>query len=354
MMIHDKSFELMDNAEKLCQKGKGILAADESTGTIGKRLAQINVENHLENRTRYRELLFSTPDLNKYISGVITYEETLLDDNLRKLLKDQDIVIGIKVDKGIKELAGTDDETVTQGLDDLDIRCKKYYDLGARFAKWRGVLKIDLKNSCPSTLAINQCAETLARYASICQINGLVPIVEPEILMDGDHDIEQCCLITDKVISTVYMKLREHNVLLEGTLLKPNMVRKGQSNKSEFCPASIAYYTITALKRSVPIAVPGIMFLSGGMSEQDASDTLNEINKFVNSTDKIWNLSFSFGRALQYSVLQTWKGLDENIEKAQKVLLSRAKANSDATLGKYNKDNDNGDPNNLHIKNYLY
>ncbi len=349
MIIYDKSFELMDNADKLCQKGKGILAADESTGTIGKRLAQINVENHLENRTRYRELLFSTPDLNKYISGVITYEETLLDDNLRKLLEDQNIVIGIKVDKGIKELAGTDDETVTQGLDDLDIRCKKYYDLGARFAKWRGVLKMN-----PSNLAINQCAETLARYASICQANGLVPIVEPEILMDGEHDIEQCCLITDKVISTVYLKMKEHNVLLEGTLLKPNMVRKGVSSKLESCAIDIAYYTVTALKRSVPIAVPGIVFLSGGMSEQEASETLNEINKFVNNTNQIWNLSFSFGRALQYSVLQTWKGSDENKEKAQTVLLSRAKANSDATLGKYIKENDKANKDNLHIKNYSY
>jgi fructose-bisphosphate aldolase, class I len=324
---------LLETIKKLCVPGKGILAADESTGTIGKRFKQIELENTLENRIEYRKLLFSTPNLNKNISGVITYEETLLNDELRNLLLDSDIVVGIKVDKGVKPLYGTKNETTTDGLDNLDKRCEEYYKLGARFAKWRGVLKIDFE--CPSQLAINQNCETLARYASICQNNGLVPIIEPEILMDGNHSIVETAKITEKVLTSMYKKLNEHNVLLKATILKPNMVRPGTENTNAIVMSDIAKYTVKALQNSVPISVPGIFFLSGGMTEQDATIALSEINKY--STKKPWYLSFSYGRALQYSVLMEWKGKKENIKNAQNMLLLRAELNGKATYGLYYK-----------------
>ena len=328
---------LLATAQKLCTAGKGILAADESTGTIGKRFVSIKVENTLTNRIHYRSLLFKTPNLSDYISGVITYEETLetrgdeTGEPLVKPLLDQGIVVGIKTDKGVKPLAGTDGETVTQGIDDLDQRCQRYFALGARFAKWRAVLKIG--SSSPSPLAISQNAETLARYASISQQHGLVPIVEPEILMDGNHDLETSYQKTVEVLSVVYRKLVEHRVFLEGTLLKPNMVRAGAANTQQYTSHQIATMTVGALQQAVPVAVPGIFFLSGGMSELEASESLNQINLVAGK--KPWYLSFSYGRALQHSVLQVWQGLGSNREQAQQALRRRARANGLASLGKY-------------------
>merc|ERR1711959_250181 len=243
------------------------------------------------------------------------------------------MVPGIKVDKGVAPLSGgVDGETSTQGNDGLADRCKKYYEAGARFAKWRAVLKIDFKAGAPSACAIRENAYGLARYASICQWNGLVPIVEPEVLMDGEHTMEQAALVTEKVVAECYAALHQHNVLLEGSLLKPNMVRMGTDNKDPYTPEDIARLTVQALRRSVPPAVPGIMFLSGGMSEEEATVALNLLNQ---NTDLPWSLSFSYGRALQATVLKTWQGKAENLDKAKAFLLLRAKANSCAQLGKY-------------------
>ena len=331
--------ELIATANAISAPGKGILAADESTGTIGKRFAPIGVENNQANRVRYRELLFKTEGLGQYISGAITFEETLFDKatcgtSMVDLMKKQGIIPGIKVDKGVQPLFGTNGETVTQGIDDLGKRCASYYAQGARFAKWRAVLHIkDSTGATPSMLAIDQNAETLARYAAICQANGLVPIVEPEVLMDGTHSIEFAAEVTEKVIAACYKKLSDHKVLLEGTLLKPNMVRSGEASEKPAPMADVAKATVRVLQHTVPVAVPGITFLSGGMSEEEASLALNEMNKL--ETKKPWSLTFSYGRALQQSCLKAWQGKDENITKAQEVLLERAKANSLANLGKY-------------------
>lgn len=340
---------------KLCTKGKGILAADESSGTIGKRFNSIKIENTRENRYAYRNLLFTTPNLNEHISGVITYEETLLDSGkdgarLVQPLLDNDIVIGIKVDLGVKPLYGSDEETVTQGLDDLDARCKKYYNAGARFAKWRAVYNIDIGKNLPSDLSMHENATTLARYASICQNNGLVPIVEPEILMDGTHTIEQSHQIAVRVLSRVYHELVRHHVDIECTLLKPNMIRPGVSSGQSVDCKRIGELTVNALQQAVPVSMPGVVFLSGGMSEIEASAALNAINT-VNGL-KPWYLTFSYGRALQASVLDIWRGLPENVILAQNMLLHRAKANGLASIGKYTCEDDAGKS--LHEKNYVY
>mmetsp|Transcript_68885 Transcript_68885/g.190692 ORF Transcript_68885/g.190692 Transcript_68885/m.190692 type:complete len:358 (-) Transcript_68885:271-1344(-) len=329
--------ELIATANAIAAPGKGILAADESVGTIGKRFAPISVENNEENRRFYREMLFSTPGLGEYISGAICFEETLFHKAADgtpfcELLKKQGIVPGIKVDKGVVPLPGTDGETVTQGIDDLGKRCAKYYAAGARFAKWRGVIKIS-DSGCPSELSINENVYRLARYAAICQENGLVPIVEPEILMDGTHSIERSAEVTERVLAAQYKALSDHHVLLEGTLLKPNMVRPGADNKDACSAADIARATVRVLQHTVPVAVPGIMFLSGGMSEEEATVALNEMNKI--DAKKPWSLSFSYGRALQQTVLKTWMGKEETVEAAQAALMVRAKANGAANLGKY-------------------
>ena len=281
--------EQLKTVAKLCAAYKGILAADESTGTIGKRLSSINLENIKENRIKYRDLLFTTPDLNKNISGVITYEETLLHvkDNGEKLIQpllDQGIVVGIKVDKGVKPLYSSWNETVTQGIDNLEDRCKQYYEAGARFAKWRAVLRID--DFCPTQLSVYANAYTLARYASISQNSGLVPIVEPEILMDGKHSINDTYDVTMGVLQCVYQELINHNVDISCTLLKPSFVRKGVDNKDDVDFSSIGMYTVKAMESSVPKNMPGIVFLSGGLSCVEATKILNETNKFkIQSTD---------------------------------------------------------------------
>lgn len=329
--------ELKQTAEAIVASGKGILAADESTSTLGKRFSKINLENTEENRRKYRQLLFTTDkSVSEFISGVILFHETVYqkaDDGTPfiKLLKDKGIIPGIKVDTGVVTLMGTDGETTTQGLDDLGKRCAKYYEDGCRFAKWRCVLKID--QHCPTSLAIMENANVLARYASTCQQNGLVPIVEPEILPDGDHDLEKSQKVTEKVLAAVYKALSDHHVYLEGTLLKPNMCTPGQSATKRCSPEDVGRATITALQRTVPPAMPGVVFLSGGQSEEDASVNLCSINKHPGK--KPWALTFSYGRALQASCISAWKGLDENVRAAQEEFLKRARANSLAARGQY-------------------
>jgi fructose-bisphosphate aldolase class I len=267
------------------------------------------------------------------------------------VLKEGGVLPGIKVDKGTVELAGTNGETTTQGLDGLGQRCAKYYEAGARFAKWRAVLNIGANE--PSELAIHENAYGLARYAVICQENGLVPIVEPEILVDGSHDIEKCAAVTERVLAACYKALNDHHAILEGTLLKPNMVTPG-SDAPKVAHEVIAEYTVRALQRTVPPAVPAIVFLSGGQSEEEATLNLNAMNKL--NTKKPWSLSFSFGRALQQSTLKAWAGKPENVGKARAALLARCKANSEATLGTYKGDATLGEgaSESLHVKDYKY
>lgn len=358
-MSHFKSKyadELAKNAAYIGTPGKGILAADESTGTIGKRLSSINVENVEENRRALRELLFCTPGALQFLSGVILFEETLYQKTASgkpfvEVLKEGGVLPGIKVDKGVIELPGTNGETETQGLDGLAQRCQKYYEAGARFAKWRAVLKIGPNE--PSELSIHQNAYGLARYAVICQENGLVPIVEPEILVDGSHSIETCAAVTERVLAACYKALNDNKVMLEGTLLKPNMVTPG-SEASKVAPEVIAEYTVRALQRTVPAAVPAIVFLSGGQSEEEATRNLNAMNQL--KTKKPWSLSFSFGRALQQSTLKAWGGKKENVETARAAFLARCKANSEATVGTYKGDAKlaEGASESLHVSNYKY
>jgi len=334
----EKQDELRKVAEAIVAPGKGILAADESTGTMGKRFSNIQLANEEENRRQYRQLLFSTkPELlSQHISGVILFHETFYqkDDNgtlFTEVLDKAGIIPGIKVDKGVVPLGGSDGEVTTQGLDGLAERCQEYRKNGARFAKWRCTLKISSHN--PSYLGMLENANVLARYASICQQNGLVPIVEPEVMSDGEHDLETCQVITQQVLSFVYKALADHHVYLEGSLLKPNMVVAGQSCKQTYTPQQVAEATVSTLQRTVPAAVPGICFLSGGQSEQEASLNLNAIN--AHPGKKPWSLTFSYGRALQASVLKAWQGKKENITNGQEELLKRAKANGLAALGKY-------------------
>jgi len=331
--------ELRATAKAIAAPGKGILAADESTGTIGKRLANINLENTVENRLAYRGLLFKTPEMSKYISGIILYEETLYQSyseeeggkSFVETIKEAGVIPGIKVDMGTRELPFFPGEKYTQGLTDLDKRAAKYYEAGARFAKWRCVLKI--QNNTISETSMKETAWTLARYAAICQNNGLCPIVEPEILMDGSHSLATCQKMTEKTLAAVYKALNDQNVLLEGSLLKPNMVLQGKEceDKSTFPVNGAA--TVAALRRTVPAAVPGITFLSGGQSEEEATMNLNAINMV--DEGRPWSCTFSFGRALQASVLKTWQGKPENVKAAQEMLMKRAKANSEANLGTY-------------------
>jgi fructose-bisphosphate aldolase class I len=349
--------ELIATANALSAPGKGLLAADESTNTIGSRFKAINLENTEDNRRGYRELLFTAPGTwNQYISGVILYEETLgQKDSTGKpfvdILKEKGVIPGIKVDKGTENIPFTDSETATMGLDGLAARCQTYYKQGARFAKWRAVLKIG--PNAPSELAIAENARGLARYASICQANGLVPIVEPEVLMDGDHTLEVSQEVTERVQHRVFYELALHKVVLEGALLKPNMVLPGTTCATKYTPADIAKATVTTLQRTVPPALPGIMFLSGGQSEEDATINLNAINSHPGK--KPWSLTFSYGRALQQSTIKAWAGKKENVEAAQAVWVKRALFNSQANLGKYTGGQEDASAKeSLHVKNYTY
>jgi len=348
--------ELCATAKQMSTPGRGILAADESTGTIGKRFAMINVENNEENRRRYRELLFTTEGLEQHISGVIMFEETTMHkttggQGFCDLLRSKGILCGIKVDKGQAPIPGTDGETFTKGLDDLHDMCKRNYERGCRFAKWRSVIRFG--NGRPSEKAIREVAYGLAQYASICQMNGLCPIVEPECTMDGEHGIERCAQVSEAVFSRTFQALNELNVCLEGMVLKPNMITRGKQSSEKTSPKMVAEMTLRTLARTVPSAVPGIFFLSGGQSEEEASLNLNAMNAMQNVT-RPWYLSFSYGRALQFSCLQAWQGKSENRLAAQKVLLARAQANGEATLGKYAGTTDENAKRELYEKNYVY
>jgi fructose-bisphosphate aldolase class I len=329
---------LRRTAEAMVHPGKGLLAADESTGTIGKRFASINLENTENNRRKYRQLLFTSNDVvADSISGVILYEETYRQstdsgERFVDVLKKKGIIPGIKLDKGVVPLAGTISEGTTQGLDGLAERAAEFKKGGCEFAKWRCVLNIGTHT--PSHLALLENANVLARYASICQQNGLVPIVEPEVLCDGDHSLERAQKVTEQTLAYVYKALSDHHVYLEGTVLKPNMVTPGQSHAHKSTPEQIGVATVTALRRGVPPAVPGILFLSGGQSEVESTINLNAINQAAHGRNP-WKLTFSYGRALQASVLKVWQGKDENIAAAQKTLITRAKANGLASLGRY-------------------
>ena len=344
--------------QAIASPGKGILAADESIGTIGKRFKDINVPNNRENRRAYRNLLATTNGLGRFISGVILFEETLfekLDDGslLVDGFKKNGIILGIKVDKGTRWLPGTDGEKYTQGLTDMDKRCARYYKAGARFAKWRAVISVG-KNG-PSESAVRETAWGLARYAGICQANGLVPIVEPEILMDGTHDLATAQRVSERVVSACYQALKTQNILLEGTLLKPNMVLPGKQCPKKYSISECAAATVTSLQRCVPVAVPGITFLSGGQSEEDATVMLNALNQ-PGLGYRPWTLTFSFGRALQKSVLEAWKGAKKNTKAAQEMLMLRSMANSDANLGRYGgyAAKAGAASKKLYVKNYTY
>jgi len=302
---------------------------------MGKRLAGCGLENTEDNRRNYRQLLFTADKtrLSQRISGVILFHETLYqssDDGTPfiDIIRRNGIIPGIKVDKGVKDLFGSEGEGTTQGLDDLDKRCQQYKADGCQFAKWRSVLRIG--NNTPSSLAIMENANVLARYAATCQAAGLVPIVEPEVLCDGEHSLERCQKVTEKVLAAVYKALSDHHVYLEGTLLKPNMVTPGQACPQKATPKQVAEATVTAFSRTIPPAVPGIVFLSGGQSECEASANLCAINQLTGIPSP-WRLSFSFGRALQASCLKAWAGQD--VAAGQEQFLKRAEINGLATLG---------------------
>lgn len=327
---------LNDTARAMVAPGRGILAADESTGTIKKRFDSIGIENTEANRQAYRDMLFNTPGFEQYTSGVILFEETLFQNGLdgtpfTKLLESKGVIPGIKVDKGAVKLAGgAPDDTVTEGLDGLRDRLQKYKAAGARFAKWRGVLAIT--EDAPTDYAIHVNAHALARYAALCQEADIVPIVEPEVLMDGDNSIEVCEEVTDIVLQSVFAELVSQNVLLEGIVLKPNMVVSGIKCPTQAGIQEVAERTVKVLKRRVPAVVPGIAFLSGGQSDELATAHLDAMNKLGNLP---WALTFSYGRALQAAALKAWKGT--NVEAGKLAHAHRAKMNSLAALGQWSK-----------------
>jgi fructose-bisphosphate aldolase class I len=331
--------QLSKTAQRLVVPGKGILAADESSGTIQKRFDAIKVVNTEENRRDYRELLFRTTQaMKEHVSGVILFDETLRQKAkdgtpLVKLIEQAGALPGIKVDTGAKPLPFCPGETVTEGLDGLAARLKEYYGLGARFAKWRAV--IDIGQGKPSYSCILANAHALGRYAALCQEADIVPIVEPEVLMDGDHDIATCEQVTEWVLKEVYQQLYYARIVLEGTVLKPNMVISGKKSPKQASVGEVAEATLRVLKRCVPAAVPGIAFLSGGQSDLDATahlDAMNRIGGFP------WKISFSYGRALQYAPQQAWSGKADNVVAAQKAFSHRARMNGLATLGQWKKE----------------
>jgi len=335
MMTHTAD-QLQETIERMVQRGKGILAADESLPTIAKRFAPLNVESLPETRRAYRSLLFTAPGIEDYISGVILFEETLsqhADDgtSLPEILSRRNIVPGIKVDRGKGPLALSPGDLITYGLDGLSERLAQYKALGARFAKWREVYEIGARY--PTPLGISANAEMLARYAAVCQEQGIVPIVEPEVLIDGDHSLPRCADVTEAVQNAVFDALHRHHVALEHIILKPNMVLPGKEHAKRAAAEAVAEATIRVFRRTVPAAVPSINFLSGGMSPEESTANLNAMN--AGFPDAPWLLSFSYGRALQQPVLEAWQGKAENTAAAQRALLERAKLNGAAQLGKY-------------------
>jgi len=333
--------ELNAIARKMVAPGKGILAADESTGTIQKRFDKIGVENTEDNRRDYRELLFRTDTAMKnHIGGVILFDETIRQKAkdgtpLVKLIEAAGSVPGIKVDKGAVPLAGAPNETITEGLDGLRARFVEYHKLGARFAKWRGVYEI--ADGKPSHNAVHANAHALARYAALAQENGIVPIVEPELLMDGDHDIDRCEMVTEWILKEVFQELYFVDVKLEGIILKPNMVVPGMKCPRQNSVQEVAERTVKVLKRCVPGAVPGVAFLSGGQSDEDATAHLSAMNAMGGLP---WALTFSYGRALQAAPQKAWSGKAENVAAGQKAFAHRALMNSQASLGKWTKANE--------------
>lgn len=327
--------DLESIARAIVAPGKGILAADESSPTIKKRFASIQVESTEANRRAYRDLLFSTQGIDAFISGVILFDETMrqstsTDVRFPQYLAGEGIFPGIKVDRGAKKLAGFDNEKVTEGLDGLRDRLAAYREMGARFAKWRAVVPIG--HGFPTRFGLEANAHALARYAALCQEAGLVPIVEPEVLMDGDHDIARCRDVTAETLKRVYAALFDHCVYLEGTLLKPNMVISGQDYPIQAGPEEVAEATLRCFRQAVPPAVPGIVFLSGGQTSVQATENLNAINAMGRQP---WELSFSFGRALQEDALKAWQGHSTNTEAAQRAFFHRAQCLSKARRGEY-------------------
>lgn len=327
--------ELASVARALVARGKGILAADESSGTIKKRLASINLESSEENRQVYRDLLFTSPGVEEYISGVILFDETIRQQALDgrpfpTVLAGRGIIPGIKVDKGAVPLPGSPAEKLTEGLDGLRARLEEYRGLGARFTKWRSVITIG--DGIPSRYCLETNAQGLALYAAYSQEANLVPIVEPEVLMDGDHSIERCAAVTRVTLETVFRHLSQAGVLLEGMLLKPNMVISGKGNERQAGVQEVAEATVRTLLQTVPAAVPGIVFLSGGQSPEQATEHLSAMNRLGRFP---WELSFSYGRALQEYSLKAWRGERRNVPQAQQIFAERSRLNSLARTGEY-------------------
>jgi fructose-bisphosphate aldolase class I len=330
---------LARTAQSMVQPGKGILAADESSGTIKKRFDAIGVDSTPANRRDYRELLFRSSDaMAHYISGVILFDETIRQaardgTPLVKVIEETGALPGIKVDLGAKPLPFCPGETITEGLDGLRERLAEYRDLGARFAKWRAVL--DIGDGIPSQTAVKANAHALARYAALCQEQDVVPIVEPEVLMDGSHDIGRCAEVTEFVLKTVYQELYEQRITLEGTVLKPNMVVPGKKSGRQASVAEVAERTVTVLRRCVPAAVPGIAFLSGGQSDEEATARLDAINRIG---DLPWRVTFSYGRALQAAPQKAWSGQPDRVAEAQRAFSHRARMNGLASLGQWTRE----------------
>ncbi|MDZ7790872.1 MAG: class I fructose-bisphosphate aldolase [Xanthomonadales bacterium] len=334
----DKLEQLVETAQAMVAPGKGILAIDESTGTIKKRLAAVGVESTEDNRRDYRSMMLSTPGLGEHISGAILYDETIRQKapdgtSMVELMNKAGILPGIKVDRGAKDMAGFEGEKVTEGLDGLRERLAEYAELGAKFAKWRAVITIG--DDVPSRACLDANAHALARYAALCQEAGIVPIVEPEVLMDGKHDLDTCYDVTEATLKSLFAQLYELNVLLEGTILKASMVISGSDASDRAGPEEVAEATIDCLLNSVPAATAGIVFLSGGQGDVEATEHLDTMNKMGNLP---WPLSFSYGRALQAECLKTWAADPKgNREKAQKILAHRAKMNGLATMGEWSE-----------------
>ena len=328
-------------ARGMVVKGKGLLAADESSGTIKKRFDAIKLDSTEEHRRTYRDMLLTAPGAQEWVSGVIFYDETIRQKtssgvNFADYLTRNGIIPGIKVDMGAKPLAGFPGETITEGLDGLRERLQEYYKLGARFAKWRAV--IDIAKDIPTPYAIEVNAQALARYAALCQEQQIVPIVEPEVLMDGDHSIERCAAVTDDTLQVVFDQLHKHRIYLEGMVLKPNMVISGKKAANRAPPEQVAQATVRLLKRRVPAAVPGIAFLSGGQASEEATLHLSLMNQIGALP---WPLTFSYGRALQDTALKGWGGTAAGFAAGQKEYLKRARLNSLATTGRYTADLEN-------------
>ena len=341
MIEHEHAQELQDTATEIVSDGRGILAADESTGTITKRFEAVGIESTEESRRAYRQLLFTTEGIGDFISGAIMYDETIrqsTDDGtpFPQALSDHGTVPGIKVDTGAKPLALSSEEKVTEGLDGLRERLEEYRDLGARFCKWRAVIQIG--DGLPTRYCLDVNAHALARYAALCQEAGLVPIVEPEVMLDGDHSFERCFEVTTETLHRTFDALFEQNVMLEGMLLKPNMIMAGKDGDEKKSVDEVAQATLKCLRTAVPAAVPGIVFLSGGQGPELATEHLNAMNEIAKQAPQAWELGFSYARALQEPPMETWNGQEDNVSDAQAQYYHRARLNGAARKAEYSED----------------